>query len=86
MTCKRWRLLSWGISLVGIVFFLAGFLPHMSLDLLSGFGVLVMFAGMVLHGAKFRCPACGRHISDRVPVSITHCPFCGEALEPSRCG
>ena len=38
-------------------------------------------AGMVIHAAKFRCPACGRHISVRVPLSITHCPFCGAVLE-----
>ena len=40
-----------------------------------------MLPGIGVHAAKSRCPACGRHISDRVPLSTTHCPLCGAALE-----
>ena len=80
MSCKKWRLLSWAISLAGCALLIASWTAHWAPIQAIGGGILAL-AGMAIHAAKFRCPACGRHISDRVPLSITHCPLCGAALE-----
>ena len=81
MRCKKWRLVSWLVTAVGALFFLGSYLGRWSWDAFSITGVVLMLLGIGIHAAKFRCPACRRHISDRSPWGITHCPFCGAALE-----
>ena len=80
MRCKKWRLAAWAVSLAGCALLIAGWVDGRA-SIQTACGVALALAGMVIHAAKFRCPACGRHISDRVPLSITHCPFCGAVLE-----
>ncbi len=50
--------------------------------------ILALTAELVFFFGWIRCPHCGRHL-DRTGMNseITHCPFCGEPLDPdSRSG
>ena len=77
MSVKKWRVAANCVEVIGALV-LRGWNP------ISIFGLVLMLAGLVIHAVKFRCPACGRHISDRVPLGIAHCPFCGAELESSK--
>ena len=82
LSCKQWRLAASCVEVIGVVLLLIAFFVQRGWNAASILGLVLILAGLVIHAAKFRCPACGRHISDRVPLSITNCPFCGAALEP----
>lgn len=84
MGCKKWRLIASCVEVIGAVILLVAFFIQRNWSAVSMFGLVLMLAGLVIHAVKFRCPACGRHISDRVPLSVTHCPFCGEELEQQK--
>ena len=84
MSCKRWRLVAMGISVAGVALFLAGYAFYQSWNAVNIGGIAVILIGMIVNAVKFRCPACRRHISDRVPFDITRCPFCGALLEEGR--
>ena len=81
MSCKKWRLAANSIEVIGALLLLIPFFVLRGWNAVSILGLVLMLLGVGLHAVKFRCPACGRHISDRVPLSITHCPFCGVVLE-----
>ena len=87
MSCKGWRLVAWGIALVGAVPFCLGFFSgNFWGHPLSWVGLLLLAASAVVGAWKFRCPHCGRHLSDRLPFSVARCPFCGGALDPEKPG
>ena len=81
MSVKKWRVAANCVEVIGALVLLVAFFIHRGWNPISIFGLVLMLAGLVIHAVKFRCPACGRHISDRVPLGITHCPFCGAELE-----
>ncbi len=41
-------------------------------------GVLLLLAGLVLHGVLVRCPRCGAWLGSR---SGGHCPVCGAEID-----
>ena len=87
MTCKGWRLVAWILALAGAVPFCVGFFSgHFWSSPLSWVGIVVLVVSAAVGACKFRCPHCGRHLSDQLPLSVTHCPHCGGALEPEKDG
>ena len=83
ITPARWRKIHFRILGIGVCLILLNL--GMGGSFLDGIPILAAMVLVILDFIGdilfFRCPACGRHISDRVPLSITHCPFCGAALE-----
>ena len=84
MSVKKWRVAANCVEVIGALVLLVAFFIHRGWNPISIFGLVLMLAGLVIHAAKVRCPACGRHISDRVPLDINCCPFCGAELDPSK--
>ena len=82
MSCRKWRIIANCVEVIGALALLVAFCVYRGWNAVSIFGLVLMLAGVGVHAAKFRCPSCGRHISDRVPYDITHCPYCGAELEP----
>ncbi len=85
MGIHKWRFFSWAVTLLGAVLLVISYrssgFRHGHWSALAVAGVVLILAGMVIHAVKFRCPSCGRHISDRTPLGTSHCPFCGASLE-----
>ena len=51
-----------------------------SWDAVLVLAAVFLAASLAVGAAKWRCPHCGKHISDRAPLSTSHCPFCGGSL------
>ncbi|MEG0894401.1 MAG: hypothetical protein RSE93_01695 [Oscillospiraceae bacterium] len=82
MNCIKWRFISWIIGAIGIVPFLVGFYSdHFWKNPFSYIGIILLGISVIVGVCKFRCPSCGRHISDRSPIDISNCPYCGKNLE-----
>ncbi len=71
MGIHKWRFFSWAVTLLGAVLLVISYrssgFRHGHWSALAVAGVVIILAGMVIHAVKFRCPSCGRHISDRTP-------------------
>ena len=45
-------------------------------------GLLIFSGGAIFIFIKWRCPVCGRHLSERVPAHrLRHCQGCGTKLQ-----
>ena len=81
MSCKKWRWLSSCMETGGAALFLIVFLVQRGWNIVSIVCAVLMLAGIVLYAVKSRCPACGRYLSGRTPLSAACCPYCGAALD-----
>ena len=85
MSCKGWRLVAWGIALVGAVPFCLGFFSgNFWGNPLSWVGLLLLAASAVVGAWKFRCPHCGDYMGVGRYQPGHSCRRCGHTLEKSR--
>ena len=81
MTPVKWRMLSHVFGALGGALVIACALRGGSWSIPAAVAAAVFLAASLAVGAaKWRCPHCGKHISDRAPLSTSHCPFCGGSL------
>lgn len=72
---KKMQMYFWIILIAGA---LLGFIGAAAeLELLSFFGMLVIFLGIILRIIFYRCPYCGKFL-DRSTGDF--CPYCGKKL------
>ena len=62
--------------LVGVLVGMIGTETHVALCVI---GIIIMFAGLILHVVKYRCPHCNAYLG-RSPVPH-YCPCCGKEIE-----
>lgn len=81
MNCIKWRWISWIIGIIGVILFLIALVSdNFWQNSVSYLSIILLIASGIIGIVKFRCPSCGKHISDRSPISISHCPYCGKKL------
>lgn len=78
---QMWDLASALVFLAGAVLFGVPCFRYEVVTPLSGLGVLVAVAGVIMGLVKVRCPCCGAFLGALVSPKRPFCPRCGRNLE-----